>query len=73
MLLNMKHKKKLQLLNKINKKQDTLLYLAFLFYEINLMENDNKNLEQDNNTQSDKKAVADKKNKQEKANTDVKK
>lgn len=41
--------------------------------KINLMENDNKNLEQDNNTQSDKKAVADKKNKQEKANTDVKK
>ena len=35
------------------------------------MENDNKNLEQDNNTQSDKKAVADKKNKQEKAYTDV--
>ena len=41
--------------------------------KINLMENDNKNLEQDNNTQSDKKTVADKKNKQEKANTDVKK
>lgn len=41
--------------------------------KINLMENDNKNLEQDNNTQSDKKAVTDKKNKQEKANTDVKK
>lgn len=37
MLLNMKHKKKLQLLNKINKKQDTLLYLAFL-YEINFYE-----------------------------------
>ena len=41
--------------------------------KINLMENDNKNLEQDNNTQSDKKVVTDKKNKQEKANTDVKK
>ena len=41
--------------------------------KINLMENDNKNLEQDNNTQSDKKAVTDKKNKQEKASTDVKK
>ena len=41
--------------------------------KINLMENDNKNLEQDNNTQLDKKAVTDKKNKQEKANTDVKK
>ena len=41
--------------------------------KINLMENDNKNLEQDDNIQSDKKAVTDKKNKQEKANTDVKK
>lgn len=44
MLLNMKHKKKLQLLNKINKKQDTLLYLAFLFYEINDKKRKNKDL-----------------------------